>query len=117
LPKKVFLTILRSPVGSSYYIEGLRLALGILGGSEDHDVTIAHIGSGVRCALRGVDRSYVAELVDFFKQDGDGKRFCVEKESLDEQGLLESDLDGDFAVVPRGVLRKLMFEADFALSF
>jgi sulfur relay (sulfurtransferase) DsrF/TusC family protein len=117
MPRKVFLSFLRSPVGSSFYIEGLRFALGILGGEEEHDVTIAHIGKGVRCAVKGVDRSYASEFVELFQSDDEGKRFYVEKESLDAEGLSESALDYNFAVVSREFLTKKMSQADFALSF
>ncbi len=99
--KKVFISFLRPPVGSSYYIEGLRLALGILGGTEEHDVTIAHLGKGVACALKGVDRSYAQSLLELFQKDAAGNLFYVERESLEEAGISESELDEGFAVASR----------------
>ena len=108
---------MRSPVGSSYYIEGLRLALGILGGDEEHEVAIAHIGKGVRCALRDVDRAYANGFIEFFLSNEDGKKFYVERESLEAEGLLESELDDNFAVVSRDFLAEKLLQADFVLSF
>lgn len=108
---------MRSPVGSSYYIEGLRLALGILGADDEHDVSIAHVGKGVRCALKDVDRSYANDFIEIFGSDKDGKKFYVEQESLEAEGLLESELDDNFAVVSRDYLAEKLLQADFALSF
>lgn len=115
--KKVFISFLRSPVGSTYYLEGTRIALGILSGDDEQEVTIACLGNGVRCALRGVDRSYASNLLDSFGQNDAGKRFYVEKESLDEEKILESELDERFAVASREELRKKMLEADLTFSF
>ena len=115
--KKVFISFLSSPVGSTLYLEGLRLALGILSGSEDHDVTVAYLGRGVRCALKGVDRSYAAGMIDLFPKKTSGKRFFVEKESLDEEGIYQSELDENFDVSTRDELRKKMLEADVTFNF
>jgi sulfur relay (sulfurtransferase) DsrF/TusC family protein len=116
LAKKVFLAFLRHPVGSSYYPEGLRLALGALGGAEEHELTVAHIGKGVYCALRGVDRSYAQALLDLFPRDPDGRLFLVERESMEEEGVPESELDDGFAVVSRDELRERMLGADVTFS-
>jgi|GEM_PF-579495 sulfur relay (sulfurtransferase) DsrF/TusC family protein len=114
--KKVFVAFLRSPVGSVYYVEGLRVAAGALSGDEDHSVTVAYIGKGVRCALKGVDRSYSVKFLEFFPEEA-GKRFLVEKESLLEEGIDERDLGEDFAVASRDELRRMMLEADLCMSF
>lgn len=115
--KKVFVSFLKPPVGSSFYIEGLRIALGILGGKEEHLVTVAFIGRGVRNALKGIDRSYATSMIDLFQRDADGKRFYVEKESLDEEKILGTELDENFGVASREELRKKMLEADISISF
>lgn len=115
--KKVFISFIRSPVGSTFYLEGLRLALGILSGSEDHDVTVAYLGKGARCALKNVDRSYATSMIDLFKKKATGKRFCVEKESLNEEGISEAELDENFEILSRDELRKKMLQADVTFSF
>ena len=114
---KVFVSFLKSPVGSTYYLEGLRIALGIMGGSEEHSVTVAYVGKGARCSLKGVDRSYGRSLIELFQKNPNGKRFYVDADSLKEEGISESELDGDFEVVSRDELRKQMLQADVALSF
>ena len=117
MPKKVFISFLRPPVGTSYYAEGLRLALGILGGTEDHQVTIAHLGQGVSCALKGVDRSYAESLLEMFQGDSAGKLFYVERESLEQQGISEIELDPNFRIASRSELREKMLQADVTFSF
>jgi sulfur relay (sulfurtransferase) DsrF/TusC family protein len=114
---EVFVSFLKSPVGDTYYLEGLRIALGIMGGSEEHNVIVAFIGKGARCALKGVDRSYGKSLFELFQKDSNGKRFYVERESLMEQGITESELDEDFQMLSRDELRKKMMLADVTLSF
>lgn len=115
--KKVFIQFLRPPVGSVFYLEGVRIALGILSGDETHEVTIAYVGRGVRCALKGVDRSYTKSMIDLLKKDVVGGRFYVEKESLEADGISETDLDGNFAVTSREEIRKMMLSADVTFSF
>lgn len=115
--KKVFISFISSPVGSTFYLEGLRLALGILSGSEDHEVTVAYLGKGARCALRGIDLSYAAGMIDLFKKNSSGKRFYVERESLVEEAILDSELDQNFEVATRDALRKKLLEAEVTFSF
>lgn len=114
---KVFVSFLKSPVGTTYYLEGLRVALGIMGGEEDHSVEVAFIGKGVRCALEGVDKSYGKGLFDMFQKNTSGKRFYVERESLLREGIAESELDSDYEPISREDLSKKMRQADVTLSF
>jgi sulfur relay (sulfurtransferase) DsrF/TusC family protein len=116
LAKSVFISFLRSPVGSVHFVEGLRVAAGVLSGDEDHKVTVACMGKGVRCAIKGVDRSYAVKFLEFFP-DKAGKKFHVEKESLIEQEIDESQLADEFAVTSRKELRQMMLKADLCLSF
>lgn len=114
---KVFVSFLKSPVGTTYYLEGLRVSLGIMGGTDDHNVDVAFIGKGARCALKGVDKSYGKSLFELFKKNASGKRFYVEAESLREQGIAESELDEDFEIASRDELSKKMLNADVTMSF
>jgi len=115
--KKVFISMLRPPVGTSYYVEGLRMALGILGGTDEHAITIAHVGKGVLCALKGVDRSYAQDFFELLPKDSAGHLFYAERESLKEEGISESELDGGFGVASREELRQKMLQADAVFSF
>lgn len=117
MKKKIFISFLRSPVGGTFHLEGLRIAGGALAGDDDHELTIAYIGRGARCALKGVDMAYAKSMIDLFEKDSAGKRFYVERESLDEEGLSESELDENFGIKSRDELRKKFLEADVTFSF
>ncbi|MDG7007083.1 MAG: DsrE family protein [Nitrososphaerota archaeon] len=115
MDKKVFVAFIRSPAGSSFYLEGVRAALGVVSGSEEHEITIAYLGKGTRCALRGVDRGYSASMLALLAKSG--TEFFVEKESLDAQRITESDLDAGFVPASRAELLRMMSNADVTLSF
>ena len=116
MKKNVFVAILRSPVGSIFPVEGLRAAGGMLSGSDEHGVTVAFVGKGVRCALKGVDLWYAPKFMKLFP-DRDGKKFYVEEESLAAEGMDPALVAPEFEVVPRERLARMMREADVVLSF
>lgn len=93
------------------------MALGVLGGTEDHAVTLAHVDRGVECARKGVSRSYAQDLLELLPKDPAGNTFYVEKESLEAEGIAESELDEGFAVASRSELREKMRQADVTFSF
>ncbi len=115
--KNVFVSFLKPPIGSSFHLEGIRIALGILSGDEEHMVTVAYMGKGVRCALRGVDASYTKGMLDLLRDGVAGGRFFVEKESLDSERISEKELGENFSVVPRRRLQEMMAAADVTFSF
>ena len=97
LAKHIFVAFLRSPVSSAFFVEGLRVSAGMLSGDDDHRVTVAFMGKGARCAVKGVDRMYATKFLEFFPSE-DGKKFLVEEESLKDEGIDPSTLAPDFAV-------------------
>jgi len=117
LQKKVLVSFLRSPIGTSFHLEGIRIALALLSGDEDHKVTVAYIGKGVRCALRGVDVSYTKGMFDPLRKGVTGGRLLVEKESLEAERIPEKELGEGFEVVPRKRLKEIIADADLTLSF
>ena len=117
MKKRALVSFMKPPISSSYHLEGIRAALGILSGDEDHEVTVAYLGRGARCALKGVDRSFTKNMLELLKKSVTGGRFYVERESLVAEGISEKELGEDFAVVPRSEIRKRMTEADATLSF
>lgn len=117
MKKRVFVSFLKSPIGNSFHLEGVRVALGILSGDEDHELTVAYMGKGVRCALRGVDASYTKGMLDLLKKRVVGGRFYVEKESLDAERISENELGESFVAVLRKRILESMWGADVTLSF
>jgi len=116
MPKNIFVSFLRSPVGSIYPVEGLRAAGGMLSGADEHRVTVAFMGKGARCAVKGVDLWYAGKFMKLFPENG-GKKFYVELESLKEEGIEQSQVADEFAVIPRAQLFQMMLNADLCLSF
>ena len=117
MKKSVFIAFLKPPISTSFHLEGIRVALGILSGDEDHEVTVAYIGKGVRCALKDVDTAYTKSMLDLLRKDIAGGQFYVEKESLDAEHISEKELGDSFAVLPRRRLHGMMAAADVMLSF
>jgi sulfur relay (sulfurtransferase) DsrF/TusC family protein len=107
---------LRAPVGSAFFVEGLRVSAGMLSGDDNHRVTVAFVGRGARCAAKGVDRMYATKFIEFFP-DYNGKRFLVEEESLIDEGIDPTAIADDFSVYSRKDIRSLMLKADLCLSF
>lgn len=117
MDKKVFVSFLKSPVGSTFYLEGLRATLGLLSGDEDHEVYVAFLGKGVRSALKGVDRSYAVPMVAPILERAVGGCFHVDRVALEEEGFRDSDLDQGFVATAREEIAKMMAQADATLSF
>ena len=117
MKKNVFVSFLKPPIGTSFHLEGTRIALGILSGDVDHELTVAYVGKGVRCALSGVDTSYTKGILDSLKKEISGGQFYVEKESLESERISEKEVGEGFSVVPRKRIQELMSAADVTLSF
>lgn len=113
--KHVLVTINQPPYGSIYYTEGLRAAVGVTSGIDEHKVSVAYLGDGAFFALRGVDRKDTDRYLATLKKQG--SRLIVEKESLRERGIKEKDVALEFEVLPRKDLAKLVQEADFVMDF
>ena len=117
MEKKVFVSFLKHPISTAFHLEGIRVAMGILSGDEEHEVTIAYLGKGVRCARKGVDTSYTKGMLDNLKKSVSGGAFYVERESLQDERIPESEIGEMFKVVPRKSILEMMNEADVTLSF
>ena len=104
-----------APYGSIYYSEGLRAAVGVTSGVDEHSVDVLYLGEGVRFALKGVDRRdstrYLITLASF------GAKLKVEREALAERGIEEDDLAEDVEVVDRREALELVRRADLTIDF
>ena len=116
MPKTIFVSFLRSPVGSVFFVEGLRVAGGLVRAEDHHRVTVAFLGKGARCATKGVDRSYAVKFLDIFPATA-GKKFYVEEESLTAEGIDRAQLADEFAVATRSELAQMMANSDICISF
>lgn len=133
MAKKMMYVNRRAPHGSIYAHESLEVVL--VGAAFDQDVSLAFLDDGVFQLLAGQDTSDI-EVKNFTPAFGalgdyDVTRLYVERESLVERGVAESDLmaltyedeDDDWAekpsvrIVARDELARLMDEQDVIFTF
>ena len=132
--RKKFLYINRkAPYGTIYALESLEVVL--IGAAFEQEVTLAFLDDGVYQLAKGQETAGVG-MKNFSPTyralgDYDVNKFYVERESLEERGLTEDDLqeityedeDDDWAekpsirVVNRDEMKKIMSEQDVILSF
>lgn len=113
--KKVVVSFNHAPYGSVFYTEGLRAAVGVTAGMDEHEVNAVFLGDGVYFTLKGVDRTdtakYLATLGDL------GSKLYAEEESLVSRGSSAADVADDIAVIPRRNVLQLYSEADVNIDF
>lgn len=133
-PKKKFLYINRkAPYGTIYALESLEVAL--IGAAFEQDVSMAFLDDGVYQLIDGQDTIGLG-MKNFSKTyralgDFEVHKLYVERESLEERGLVIGDLmpityedeDEDYAekpsihVVDRVEIARLIHDNDVILSF
>ena len=123
----------KAPYGTIYALESLEVVL--IGAAFEQEVTLAFLDDGVYQLAKGQETAGVG-MKNFSPTyralgDYDVNKFYVERESLEERGLTEDDLqeityedeDDDWAekpsirVVNRDEMKKIMSEQDVILSF
>ncbi|MCC0020960.1 MAG: sulfurtransferase complex subunit TusC [Nitratireductor sp.] len=131
--KKFLYVNRKAPYGTIYALESLEVVL--IGAAFEQEVTLAFLDDGVYQLAKGQETAGVG-MKNFSPTyralgDYDVNKFYVERESLEERGLTEDDLqeityedeDDDWAekpsirVVNRDEMKKIMSEQDVILSF
>ncbi|MFV0515389.1 MAG: sulfurtransferase complex subunit TusC [Jhaorihella sp.] len=131
--KKFLYVNRKAPYGTIYALESLEVVL--IGAAFDQDVSLAFLDDGVFQLTRGQDTAAlgVKNFSPTFRAlgDYDVTKLFVERESLDERGLSEADLqeimyedeDDDWAekpsirIVSRAEMADIMADQDVVLSF
>lgn len=131
--KKFLYVNRKAPYGTIYALESLEVVL--IGAAFDQDVSLAFLDDGVFQLTRGQDTSEIGvkNFSPTFRALGDYEvtKLYVEKESLEERGLTEADLqavtyedeDDDWAEKPsirlvnRAEMADIMADQDVILSF
>ncbi len=131
--KKFLYVNRKAPYGTIYALESLEVVL--IGAAFDQDVSLAFLDDGVFQLTKGqnTDALGVKNFSPTFRAlgDYDVTKLYVEKESLEERGLSEDDLqeityedeDDDWAekpsirVVSRAEMAGIMADQDVVLSF
>jgi tRNA 2-thiouridine synthesizing protein C len=131
--KKFLYVNRKAPYGTIYALEALEVVL--IGAAFEQDVALAFLDDGVFQLTKGqnTDGIGVKNFSPTFRAlgDYDVNKLYVERESLEERGLTEDDLqeitfedeDDDWAekpsirVVSRAEIADIMADADVVLSF
>ena len=113
--KRVLITLNHAPYGSIWYTEGLRAAVGVTAGIDEHAVDVLYLGDGAFFALSGVDRADSVRYLDTLA--GMGHSLHVERESLEARGIAESEVADDIKVISRAEALALVHAADATLDF
>lgn len=131
--KKFLYVNRKAPYGTIYALESLEVVL--IGAAFEQDVSLAFLDDGVFQLTKGqaTDAIGVKNFSPTFRAlgDYDVNKLYVEKESLDERGLSEGDLqeityedeDDDWAekpsihIVSRAEMADIMADQDVVLSF
>lgn len=118
--KKVLILFRKAPYGSVYTAEGFRTAVAL--GTFEVEFEIGLAGDGVYFALKGQDPSALdmKPLVEGFPalaEDPHIKGFFIDKDSLVERGLKESDLAREFTMLDRAAFGQKLAEFDVILPF
>jgi sulfur relay (sulfurtransferase) DsrF/TusC family protein len=113
--KHVLFTFNHDPYGSIWYTEGLRAAVGVTSGIDEHTVDVVYLGDGVNFLRKGVDRTDSKKYIDTLSKLG--YKLKAEKESLEAQGIGQGDLAAEVEVIPRSQVLSLLEKADVTIDF
>ena len=114
--KKILFMFLRPPFGNIYYTEGLRAAVGMMSGLDEHKVTCVYLGDGAFYSLKDRYKEDTRGYLNTLEKFGE-LNLNVEKESLDELDISEDEVDTMFKVVSRDEVADMIKECDFAYDF
>ncbi len=117
--KKFLYVNRRLPHGTVYALESLETVL--IGAAFDQDVSVLFIDDGVYQLKKEQDPEGI-EFKNFSKtyralEMYDVEKLFVEKESLEERGLVVDDLLVDVEVIPGSDIKALVDQHDVILSF
>ena len=112
---KVLVMFLNRPFGTIHYVEGMRAALGIASGWDEHEVTLLFLGEGAYYSLKGVSRTDALKYINTLEKLGFSLR--VERESLQQLGIEENEVDDLFSIVSRDEVFEMFKEHDFTVDF
>ena len=114
--KKVAITISGAPHGTNKVQEGLRMAVGLCAGEDEHDVSMIFCGDGVYSVLSDIIWDEVCE--NCWKMMRKLKlKLYVDSESMEERGIQEADMDEPMEIINRKDINRMINFADFHMNF
>jgi sulfur relay (sulfurtransferase) DsrF/TusC family protein len=108
MPEEMKLVILlrQPPHGTLYPVEGLRMAVA----TEEFDPLVIGINDGVYTFLKDTDKTVYDMHIKFLKEIDIG--IWVDKQSLEERGLMKSDLIDEVEVKDHSIVHKNVLSAN-----
>ena len=115
--KKVVVFFNRVPIGTLHYAEGLRASVGLGAGIDEHEIVVVCLGEGVYNALKNVEKKEVFRYIDTFlnRLEVPGK-LLVEEESLKERKIEVDEVGGEWRIVSREEIARIVSEADVTVG-
>ena len=113
--KHVVITFNRAPYGSIFYTEGLRAAVGVTSGIDEHTVDLLYLGDGVHFARKDLERTDSAKYLATLSAQGVNLK--VKREDLEARGISESELAADVEAISRDQALALIRGADLTIDF
>ncbi len=117
---KVMFVLRTAPYGTIYEQEAIEAM--VMFGAYEQDISVTFTGDGVFSLKKGQDTSLLGKknfsmtypiLIDDFEIS----HIYVEKESLEERGMSESDLATEVEIIDRNTLKQKMREMKALLPF
>lgn len=117
---KVMFVCRTAPYGTIYEQEAIEAM--IMFGAYEQDISVSFLGDGVFSLKKGQDTSLLGKknfsmTYMILKEDFEISHIYVEKESLEERGLSESDFITEVEILDRKALKQKMDEMKALLSF
>lgn len=113
--KNVVVTFNHAPHGAIFYTEGLRAAVGLISGIDEHQVEVIYLGDGVYYALKDVDLTDTQKYLETLKKTGTS--FYVESQSLLERGINEEEISPEFSLIKIEEISNIINRSDFTIAF
>ena len=113
--RHVLITFNHAPYGTVYYTEGLRAAVGVTSGIDEHTVDLLYLDDGVHFARKDLERTdsakYLAPL------SAQGVNLKVKREDLEARGISDAELADDVEVISQDQALDLVRRADLTIDF
>lgn len=113
--KNILVSFMRNPYGSIYFGEGLRAAVGIASGIDEHDVKIAFLSDGVFFCLKGASREETSMYIKTLSSMG--IKMLVDRQSLSDRQISEEKVEDIFQIVPGEEILELYKWSDHNIDF
>ncbi|MBI3180934.1 MAG: DsrE family protein [Myxococcales bacterium] len=108
--KSIVVSFHRAPFGTAHYHEGLRVAVGLGAGTDEHSVSVVFQGEAVYYALKSTDRTDTKKYLEALRKAGVTP--WVEEEALAARGLRAEELSEDIRPIRRAQVLEMLRAAD-----